>query len=127
MKKFTVRIVAAAITIIFIAQSASAATLLVPGGQVVGLQINEGQVTIDGFDSHIGSVAQEAGLKEGDRITQIDGHEIHCPEDIRRALQMSDGDVDIYIVRGTTKQELELELINHVAQLNRSGAASWLE
>ena len=46
---------------------------------------------------------------EGDRIAKIDEQEIHCVEDIRRALQMSDGDVDIYIVRGTTKKELELE------------------
>ena len=109
MKKVILRIAASAITIFMLAQNASAAQLLVPVGQVVGLQINEDQVTIEGFDSQLGSVAREAGLMEGDRIAKIDEQEIHCVEDIRRALQMSDGDVDIYIVRGTTKKELELE------------------
>ena len=109
MKKVILRIAASAITIFMLAQNASAAQLLVPVGQVVGLQINEDQVTIEGFDSQLGSVAREAGLMEGDRIAKIDEQEIHCAEDIRRALQMSDGDVDIYIVRGTTKKELELE------------------
>lgn len=109
MKKITVRFVTLAMAVFMLAQNASAAELLIPVGQVVGLQINEDQVTIEGFDSALGSVAKEAGLMEGDRITQIDDQQIHCAEDVRRALQMSDGDVDIYIVRGMSKKELELE------------------
>ena len=57
MKKVILRIAASAITIFMLAQNASAAQLLVPVGQVVGLQINEDQVTIEGFDSQLGSVA----------------------------------------------------------------------
>ena len=109
MKKVTIRLAAMAITIFMLAQNVSAAQLLVPVGQVIGLQINEDRVTVEGFDSQLGAAAREAGLMAGDQITKIDGQEIHCAEDIRRALQMSDGDVDIYIVRGTTQKELELE------------------
>ena len=109
MKKFTIRITAIAITVFLLAQSVSAAQLLIPGGQLVGLQINQNHVTIEGFDIKLGTAAREAGLMEGDQITQIDHQQIHSPEDIRRALQMSDGDVDISIIRGTTKKELELE------------------
>ena len=109
MRKITVRLAAMAITIFMLAQNASAAQLLVPVGQVIGLQLSENKVTIDGFDTKLGSAARDAGLMEGDWITKIDKQEIRCAEDIRRALQMSDGDVDISIVRGNTTKELELE------------------
>ena len=109
MKKVTIRIAAMAITIFMLAQNVSAAQLLIPVGQVVGLQLNEDRVIVEGFDSQLGAAARKAGLMEGDRITKIDEQEIHCAEDIRRALQMSDGDVDIYIVRGTVQKELEVE------------------
>ncbi len=109
MKKHTVRFTAVVMTVLMMAQSVSAAQLLIPVGKVVGLQLNEDKVTIEGFDSKLGAAAQEAGLMEGDRITKIDDHPIHCAEDIRRALQMSDGDVDICIIRGKTTKELELE------------------
>lgn len=109
MKKYTVRFAAVVMTVLTMAQSVSAARLLVPVGQVVGLQLKEDKVTIEGFDSKLGSAAREAGLMEGDRIAKIDDQQIHCAEDIRRALQMSDGDVDICIIRGMVIKELELE------------------
>ena len=109
MKKVSIRIAATAITIFMLAQNVSAAQLLIPAGQVIGLQLNEDRVTVEGFDPHLGAAAREAGLMAGDQITKIDKQEIHCAEDIRRALQMSDGDVDISIVRGTVQKELELE------------------
>ena len=109
MKKITVRFAAMVMTVFMMAQSVSAARLLIPVGQVIGLQISEDKVTIEGFDSKLGSAAREAGLMEGDQIAKIDAQEIHCAEDIRRALLTSDGDVDIIIVRGKTTKELELE------------------
>ena len=109
MRKFTVRFAAMIFTVIMLVQSVSAARLLIPVGQVVGLEIGEEWVTIGGFDAQLGKAAQAAGLQEGDRITKIDGKEIHCPEDVRRALRTSDGDVDISIVRGKAVKELELE------------------
>ena len=109
MKKISIRIAVTAITIFMLAQNVSAAQLLIPAGQVIGLQLNEDRVTVEGFDPHLGVAAREAGLMAGDQITKIDQQEIHCAEDIRRALQMSDGDVDISIVRGTVQKELEME------------------
>ena len=109
MKKLTARIALLAITVFMLIQNVSAAQFLIPVGQIVGLQINQDQVTIDGFDSKLGSAAQEAGLMVGDRIIKIDELEIRCPDDIRKALQVSDGDVDISIVRNSEKKELELE------------------
>ena len=109
MRKLTVRFAVAAITVFMMVQSVSAARLLIPVGQVIGLEVKENQVTIAGFDSRLGAAAREAGLKEGDRIVKIDGHDIHCPEDVCRALEISDGDIDISIVRGASQRELELE------------------
>lgn len=109
MRKFTVRFAAMIFTVIMLVQSVSAARLLIPVGQVVGLEIGEEWVTIGGFDAQLGKAAQAAGLQEGDRITKIDGKEIHCPEDVRRALRTSDGDVDISIVRGKAVKDLELK------------------
>ena len=109
MKKLTVRFAAAALTVFLLAQSVSAAQLLIPVGQVIGIEIGEDRVTIAGFDPAIGQAAQDAGLREGDQITAIDGKEIHCPLDVQQALQFSDGDVDILITRGSTTKELEME------------------
>lgn len=109
MKKFATRFASVAFTALMLVQSVSAARLLVPAGQVIGLQISEARVMIEGFDSTLGNTARAAGLKEGDRIVKIDGKEILCTEDVRKALQISDGDVDISIERGSQTREIELE------------------
>ena len=109
MRKIAVRLSAVAFTLILLVQSVSAARLLVPVGQVIGLQLQEDRVTIEGFDGSLGQAAQAAGLKEGDQIRRIDDYEIHCAEDVRKALRASDGDVDIQIQRGKTTKEVELE------------------
>jgi len=109
MKKLTVRIAACFLAVFMTAQSVSAAQLLVPVGQVVGLELGEDRVTIDGFDSHLGQAAQTAGLREGDRILTIDDRPIHCVQDVKLALQRSDGDIDLTVSRGKTTKEVELE------------------
>lgn len=109
MKKYTIRFAVSLLTVFITAQSASAARLLIPVGQVIGLEIKEDRVTIEGFANQVGDAARAAGLKEGDRILSIDGKDIHCPEDVRLALQHSDGDVDISVARGSAVKELELE------------------
>lgn len=109
MKKITVRLTAMIITVFMMAQNVSAARLLIPVGQVIGLELSEDRVTVDGFDSDLGEAARAAGLQEGDEIAMIDDLPIHCIQDVRQALQRSDGDVDITIVRGNTQKELELE------------------
>ena len=111
MKKLTVRFAASLLMILIAAPSANAAELLIPVGQVVGLEISENQVTVDGFDARIGQAAQTAGLREGDRIITIDDIPIHCAQDVKQALQRSDGDIDMVIGRGSTTKEVELEPI----------------
>ena len=109
MRKLTIRLAAVAFSVFMTVQSVSAAQFLIPVGQLIGLELSEDRVTVAGFDSSLGDIARAAGLEEGDRITKIDDHEIRCAEDVRRALQVSDGDVDICVIRGNAVKEVEME------------------
>ena len=109
MKKFAVRFSAILLTVLMLTQNVSAARLLVPVGQVIGLEIGENCVSIEGFDNTLGAVARAAGLREGDRIVKIDGRDIRCAEDVRQALHASDGNVDISIVRQSKEIRLVME------------------
>ena len=109
MRKFTLGLIGALSAVFVLAGPVSAAQLLVPVGQVIGLELAENRVTVAGFDPQLGTAAKAAGLKEGDRIAAIDGTPVYNAEDVRAALQRSDGDVDISIVRGSVTKKLELE------------------
>ena len=101
MKKF--RFIFIVLLIWAFSIAASAAEFLIPGGQVIGLQLTDDTVTIAAFEETF-SPAQKAGLKEGDQILQIDGKKITCVEDVRQVLSKSDGQVKISVLRsGKTK------------------------
>ena len=108
MKRFSSRIFILLLIICLCATSAAAATTLIPGGQVIGLQLCDDTVTVTDFDESLGQAAQSAGLAKGDRILRIDTTRITCAEDIRKALACSDGQVDIFVQRGTKTKTLSL-------------------
>ena len=104
MKKLINRMIPVLLCIWLAIQSVSAARLLVPGGQVIGLQLSDNTVTVAAFDQTLGQAAKAAGLQVGDRIVSIDAHQVCTAEDIRQALSRSDGRVDVCILRaGKTK------------------------
>ena len=107
MKKFTLSI-ALALILFGWSPGVRAATLLVPGGQVVGLELKNDRVTVAAFDEALGDHAKNAGLQVGDRITAIDGQQIACAEDARQAIRESDGQVDISLLRGGKRLKLQL-------------------
>ena len=109
MKKLTRGLCLWIILFFLTAQGVSAAKLLVPVGQVIGLELRDDRVCVAGFDEALGAAAREAGLRPGDQILFIDDLPIHNAADVQRALAVSDGDVDIRILRGNIKKELELE------------------
>ena len=108
MKKFSSRICILLFIICLCATTAFATTTLVPGGQVIGLQLCDDTVTVTDFDETLGQAARSAGLAKGDRILKIDNTPITCAEDIRKALICSDGQVDIAIRRGEKTKTLSL-------------------
>ena len=109
MKILPVHLSAICLTVFLLVQQVNAANLLIPVGQVIGLEIQRNQVTVAGFDTSLGEAAREAGLLEGDQIMKIDDKQILCTEDVRNALKASDGDVDISVLREKAVHHLEME------------------
>ena len=98
MKKFGTRFLAVFLTVLVCVVSASA-TMLIPGGQVIGLQISDDTVSVAGFHETLGGGAKSAGLLEGDRILAVDGKPVKSVEDIRKNLETSDGTVNLSVMR----------------------------
>ena len=97
MKRMT-KIIALALCFWLIPIHANAKEL-VPVGQVIGLQLQDHTVTVAGFDEAWGAAAKEAGIQIGDQILRVDGKAVRCSEDVRKALETSDGTVDLIVSR----------------------------
>ena len=82
-----------------------AAERLIPGGQLIGLELSDDSVTVAAYDDTLGA-ARDGGLKIGDEILQINGRDINCAQDVRAALSNCDGDLDILVQRGGKRQNL---------------------
>lgn len=108
MKKLANRIALALLCLWLLPQSVNAQTLLVPVGQVVGLELGNHTVTVAAFDQALGAEAQAAGLEVGDQIVNIDGREIGNAEDVRHALEQSDGSIEVQVQRDGTLHRLRL-------------------
>ena len=85
-----------------------AAQMLVPVGEVIGLELQGNTITVSAFDQSL-PAGQAAGLKIGDEILTIDGHPIGSAADIRRALNRSDGDVDLVVNRDGRETAVRVE------------------
>ena len=103
MKKF--RLIITLLLVWTLSAYASAAEFLIPGGQVIGLQLQDNTVTIAAFDETI-SPARAAGLKQGDQILRINDQQITCAADVRQALSRSDGQVKVCVMRGGKTKNL---------------------
>ena len=108
MKRTIHRLCIAILSLYFFSTTAFAARELIPGGQVIGLELSAGSVTVAAFDDSV-TTARDAGLQIGDRIIAIDGKDITCAEDVRRALNVSQGSVDLLIHRGGKEITIHME------------------
>ena len=103
MKKF--RILFIILLIYIFSVTASAARYLIPGGQVIGLELQDNTVTVAAFHETLGETAKKAGLQEGDRILRINNTTITCAADVQNAMAACRGKVKLSILRsGKTKQ-----------------------
>lgn len=108
MKKTAIRICALLLCICICSVTAYGAEYLVPGGQVIGLELSDGAVTVAAFDDTLGVQARQAGLQEGDRIVSIDGSAIRCADDVRNALRRSGGQITLHFQRGEKNGSVQL-------------------
>ncbi len=85
---------------------ARAAQLLIPVGEVIGLQLQDDTVTVAAYDETLGGCAREAGLKPGDEILAVNGREVDSAQDVREAL--TGEPVELTIRRGEKRSTLRL-------------------
>lgn len=86
----------------------SAQTELTPMGQVIGLELQDGTVSVAAFDEELGANSSGAGIQVGDVITRINNIPVHSAEDIRAALQRSDGSVLLEVYRKGKSQQIRI-------------------
>ena len=106
MKKL--RTIFAILIIYALVFSANAAQYLIPGGQVIGMELQDNTVTIAAIDEELGNAAKNAGLKEGDQLLKVDGVPIHCAEDVRSALNASRGKISISLMRNGKSRQVSI-------------------
>ena len=99
MKKFGIALTALVLYIWSLPMTAEAAECLVPGGQVVGLELQNGTVTVAALEDDPASPARAGGLQVGDVLLTVDGREVSNGEDVRRALERSKGTVTLGLRR----------------------------
>ena len=96
------------------AVSANAARMLIPVGEVVGLELADNTVTVAAFDENLGSAAQDAGLQVGDRILTVNGRAVRTATDVKYALDRSEGAVEITVMRN--KKSASIRMVPSVTQ-----------
>ena len=107
MKRHFFRLSCAVLSI-YLSAAAVFARELIPVGQIIGLELSAGTVTVAAFDDSL-TVARESGLQVGDQILTIDDNSIVCAEDVRRALKHSDGAVEMMVSRNGRQQQIHME------------------
>ena len=99
MKKSISRIALAAMCLWMLRSGVFAEELLIPGGQVVGLQLCNNTVTVAAFDDGLGGDSKAAGLQVGDEILRIDGARVYITNDISLLLSRYGGEKHDILVR----------------------------
>ncbi len=107
MRRKICSIVFSAVLFALLPVQAWAAELLIPVGEIIGLQLCDSTVTVAAYDDALGQSAKDAGLKIGDEIVEIDGAAIACAEDVRTALS-GGGEVELTVRRGSKLNTLYL-------------------
>lgn len=108
MRKGILRTAMALLFIWMLPQNAQAAQMLIPVGQVIGLELGNDTVTVAAFEESEESAAKAAGIQIGDEILSIDDHPIRKASDIRNALNLSDGSVELQILRDQQTHTLQV-------------------
>ena len=108
MKKSAIGLLAILLILTAIPVQAQGVDYLVPGGQVIGLQLDDDSVTVAAFD-HTMEAGKKGGLQIGDEILSIDDTTIDCAQDVRNALLRSGGQIEMVIKRQSQTHRLTIQ------------------
>ena len=108
MKKIISALILLALLIPTVCVCAQAETALIPGGQVIGLALAEGSLTVISIDEDLGQAVKEAGLQTGDKLTQINNTAVRSIDQVRTALQKNTDAVDLQILRSGKTKHLQV-------------------
>ena len=106
MKRFTKTAVLLCLMVTLLPLQARAQRLLIPVGEVIGLQLRDGQVKVAAYDEHFGQAAREAGIKIGDVIREVDGEAVSSAEEVRQLLKDAGEIVSLTLLRNGREQTL---------------------
>ena len=107
MRKIFLRLMLGLTILYSFPATALAADMLIPVGRVVGLELHNNTVTVAALDDD--SAAQAAGVQVGDRLLSIDDHAIRTTEDVRNALDRSQGSIRLTLQRGDDLSTVRIE------------------
>ena len=93
----------------FLPLTARAEKLLIPVGEIVGLNIKDDTVTVAAFDDALGGAARDAGLKIGDQLVEIQGKAVSSAEDIQSVLQDEPERIRLTVARGGKRRTVEFQ------------------
>ena len=110
MKRIFCSIAAAVVIFSTVTLPGWAAELLVPVGEIIGLQLQDDKVTVAAFEDGLGAGAREAGLQIGDEILSVDGKRIDSAEDIRAALQNAGDRVSVTVLRDGKEYKITVKV-----------------
>ena len=108
MKKSAIGLLAILLILTVIPVQAQGVDYLVPGGQVIGLKLEDDSVTVAAFD-HTMEAGKKGGLQIGDEILSIDDTTVDCAQDVRDALVRSGGQIKMVIRRQSQTHRLTIE------------------
>lgn len=108
MKKTAIGLLAILLILTAVPSTALGVDFLVPGGQVIGLKLEDDSVTVAAFD-HTMEAGKKGGLQIGDEIVSIDDKQIDCAQDVREALLRSGGQIEMVIKRQTQTHRLTVQ------------------
>ena len=108
MKRMLRSVIALAVILYLMPVSAWAAELLIPGGQIIGLQLEAGSVTVAAFDEVYGRAAQDAGIRIGDEILEVNERKVDRAEDVRQELRNCGTQVSVKLQRSGKMHTLQV-------------------
>ncbi len=82
---------------------------LIPVGRVVGLEMQDGTVSVAAFDETLGKNCLAAGVEKGDILLKVDGNSVKTAEDVQQAVTRSRGAVTLELSRSGRPLTVEVE------------------